>query len=70
MASVQLATNNGWSVIGIEPATPFVQRVDLRVPPALVNDFSCTTSSLCAAAIALYDAGSVSAGQTVAASRR
>jgi hypothetical protein len=62
---LQLSTINGWSVTGITPANPFVSRVDLRVPSALVNNFSCSTSSLCAVGFALYGVGAVSAGQTV-----
>lgn len=62
---VQLSTINGWSVTGIAPLNPFVLRVDLQVPAALVNNFACATSSLCAAVFTLYDAGFVSIGQVV-----
>lgn len=61
----QLSTTNGWSVTGIVPANPFVLRVDLRAPTALVNNFSCTISSLCAVGFTLYDVGFVSVGQIV-----
>jgi uncharacterized protein (TIGR03437 family) len=62
---LQLSTTNGWEVNGIVPANPFVLRVDLRVPSALVNNFSCTASSVCAVGFILYDAGFVSVGQLV-----
>lgn len=60
---LQLSTINGWSVTGIAPANPFVLRVDLQVPSALVNNFSC--ASLCAIGFTLYDVGFVSVGQIV-----
>jgi uncharacterized protein (TIGR03437 family) len=62
---LQLSTNNGWSVTGLVPANPFVLRVDLRVPSALVNNFSCAISSLCAVGFTLYDVGFVSVGEIV-----
>jgi len=52
-------------VTGIVPENPFVLRVELQVPSVLVNDFACVTSSVCAAAVALYEAGVVSPGQVV-----
>jgi uncharacterized protein (TIGR03437 family) len=61
----QLQTINGWSVIGFVPANPFVLRVDLRVPSALVNNFACSAASLCAVGFTLYDVGFVSTGQIV-----
>lgn len=61
----QLSTNNGWSVTNIEQANPFVSRVDLRVPAALVNNFACTASSVCLVGFTLYDVGFVSIGQVV-----
>jgi uncharacterized protein (TIGR03437 family) len=64
-APLQLFTNNGWSVVDIVPANPFVQRVDLQVPSALVNNFSCPASSPCAASFTLSDLNSVSTGQAV-----
>ena len=65
MPPPQLQTINGWSVIGFAPANPFVLRVDLRVPSALVNNFSCPSSGLCAVQFTLYDVGFVFAGQIV-----
>lgn len=62
---LQLSTPNGWAVTGIVPENPFVLRVELQVPSVLVNDFACVTSSVCAAAVALYEAGVVSPGQVV-----
>ena len=61
----QLSATNGWSVIGIAPASPFVLRVDLRVPSPLVNNFACSASSVCAVGFTLYDVGFVSTGQVV-----
>jgi uncharacterized protein (TIGR03437 family) len=60
---VQLQTTNGWSVAGITAANPFVLRVSLRTPPALVNQFSCAESGLCSAGFALYEVGFVSTGE-------
>jgi uncharacterized protein (TIGR03437 family) len=62
---LQLSATNGWSVTGIVPANPFVLRVDLRVPSALVNNFACAISSVCAVGFTLYDVGFVSIGQLV-----
>jgi uncharacterized protein (TIGR03437 family) len=62
---LQLATTNGWSVTGSTQASPFVLRVDLRVPSSLVNNFSCDVSSVCAVSFALYDVDLVSVGQIV-----
>jgi len=59
---LQLYTNNGWSVTNIVQATPFVLRVDLRVPSPLVNDFSCP-SSLCTVGFTIYDIYGGSVGQ-------
>jgi uncharacterized protein (TIGR03437 family) len=61
----QLSTTNGWSVTGITPASPFVSRIGLVVPSALVNDFFCPDPSLCAASVTLYGVGPISPGQTV-----
>ncbi|HXB75120.1 MAG TPA: SBBP repeat-containing protein [Candidatus Acidoferrales bacterium] len=61
----QLGTTNGWSVTGTAQSNPFVVRVDLRVPSALVNNFACDVSSVCAVGFTLYDVGFVSAGQIV-----
>jgi uncharacterized protein (TIGR03437 family) len=63
-APLQLYTNNGWSVTNIVQATPFVLRVDLRVPSPLVNDFSCP-SSLCAVGFTIYDVYGGSVGRLV-----
>ncbi len=62
---LQLWSNNGWSVTGIAAANPFVLRVELRVPSALVNNFSCVSAAACSAGFTLYDVGFVPAGQTV-----
>jgi uncharacterized protein (TIGR03437 family) len=61
-APLQLYTNNGWSVTNIVQATPFVLRVDLRVPAPLVNNFSCHPS-LCAVGFTIYDVYGGSVGQ-------
>ena len=61
----QLSTTNGWSVTGLAPANQFVLHVDLKVPSALVNNFSCPISSACAVSFTLYDVGFVSIGQIV-----
>jgi hypothetical protein len=61
-APLQLYTNNGWSVTNIVQATPFVLRVDLRVPAPLVNSFSCHPS-LCAVGFTIYDVYGGSVGQ-------
>jgi uncharacterized protein (TIGR03437 family) len=53
-APLQLYTNNGWSVTNIVQATPFVLRVDLRVPSPLVNNVSCSLSR-CAVGFTIYD---------------
>ncbi len=60
-----LSANNGWSVISFAAESPFVLRVDLRVPATLVNNFACSTSSVCAAAFTMWDVGFVSVGQPV-----
>jgi uncharacterized protein (TIGR03437 family) len=65
LPAIQLSATNGWAVTGIAPANPFFSRIDLRVPPALVNGFSCPGSTVCAAAFALYDVGAVSGGQAI-----
>ena len=59
---VQLASTNGWSVERIEPASPYVQRVTLRTPAALVNQFACSESGVCAAEFSLFELGPVSNG--------
>ncbi len=64
-APLQLSTTNGWAVTAIVPVNPFVLRVDLQVPSALVNDFSCSPTSLCAVNFTLYGVGSVNVGQIV-----
>lgn len=61
----EFATLNGWSVTGLVPANPFVLRVDLRVPSALVNNFSCPIAAPCAAGFTLYEVGFVADGQIV-----
>lgn len=61
---LQLYTNNGWSVMKVIQATPFVLRVDLRVPSALVHNFSCP-SSLCTVGFTLYDVSGGSVGPSV-----
>jgi uncharacterized protein (TIGR03437 family) len=62
---LQLYTNNGWSVTDIVQETPFVLRVDLRVPSPLVNDFSCSLNGLCSVDFTLSDLSIASAGQAV-----
>ncbi len=64
-ATLQLFTNNGWSVVDIVPANPFVQRVDLQVPAAFVNNFSCPTAAPCAISFTLSDISGGSGGQTL-----
>jgi len=65
-SSLQLATTNGWSVTGSAAVNPFVVRVDLRVPSALLNNFSCSVpNNLCAANFALYDVGFVAIDELV-----
>jgi uncharacterized protein (TIGR03437 family) len=65
-APLQLFTNNGWSVIDIVQANLFVVRVDLRVPSPLVNNFACSTTSICMVDFTLSDINSnVSPGQAV-----
>jgi uncharacterized protein (TIGR03437 family) len=60
-----LSTNNGWSVDGTTVVNPFVVRVDLQTPSALVNDFSCGSESVCAAGFTLWDVGFVSLGEFI-----
>jgi hypothetical protein len=60
---VQLWTSNGWSVTGIAPANPFVLQVELRVPSALVNQFSCVSPAACSAGFLLYPAGEGVSGE-------
>jgi uncharacterized protein (TIGR03437 family) len=63
---LELFTNNGWSVIDIVQANLFVVRVDLRVPSPLVNNFACSTTSVCTVEFTLSDIDSnVSPGQAV-----
>ena len=62
---LRLGTTNDWSVIGTAQASPFVVRVDLRVPSALVNNFACDAASLCTVGLTLYDPGLVFPGQII-----
>lgn len=64
----QLSTFNGWSVRDIVQANPFVMRVDLQVPSALVNNFACAPSFVCLVGFTLYEVSGVSAGQVVTSS--
>jgi uncharacterized protein (TIGR03437 family) len=68
-APLLLFTNDGWSVTNAAQSTPFVLRVDLRVPSQLVNNFSCPPpSSLCTASLTLFDVYGGSVGQSVSSS--
>jgi uncharacterized protein (TIGR03437 family) len=69
-APLLLFTNNGWSLTNTAQSTPFVLRVDLRVPSELVNNFSCppNLSPLCTAGLTLFDVYGGSVGQSVSSS--
>jgi uncharacterized protein (TIGR03437 family) len=68
-APLLLFTTNGWSATNTAQSTPFVLRVDLRVPSTLVNNFSCPTlSSACTASLTLFDVYGGSVGQSVSSS--
>jgi uncharacterized protein (TIGR03437 family) len=64
-APIELYADLGWTVTNIVQATPFVLRVDMQVPAALVDDFSCGTVSVCAAAFDLYDVSLGSVTQAI-----
>jgi hypothetical protein len=68
-APLLLFTNDGWSVTNTAQSTPFVLRVDLRVPSQLVNNFSCPNPlSPCTASLTLFDVYGGSVGQSVSSS--
>ena len=70
-ATLQFFADLGWSVTNIVQSTPFVLRVELQAPTALVNDFSCGPPppySVCAAAFDLYDVTGGSVGLPISSS--
>jgi uncharacterized protein (TIGR03437 family) len=55
-AAPQLYSTNGWSVTDMVQATPYVLRVDMKVPATLQNDFSCaSTTGLCSVGLTIYN---------------
>ena len=58
-------TGDGWSVRDLVQANPFVLRVDLQVPSALVNNFSCSPSSVCLVGFTLFEVSGVFPGHVV-----
>jgi hypothetical protein len=59
-----VSTINGWSVVGTTPPSPFVSRVDLRVPSPLVNNFFCLTVNVCGVGFTLSSGSFLFAGET------
>jgi uncharacterized protein (TIGR03437 family) len=61
-APLQLFVNHGWTVAGIAQPTPFVIQVNLEIPSALQNDFSCSSSGICSTSFILSLGGGDSTG--------
>jgi uncharacterized protein (TIGR03437 family) len=62
-APPQLSSSDGWSVIDSVQDGPFVLRVDLQVPSAVVENFACQPpSSVCLVGFTLYDVTPVPLG--------